>query len=504
MAESKKINRREFIGTSAAIAGITIVPRSVLGGQNYLAPSDKINVAYIGTGSQGIRVLMEFLRHPEIQITMICDANRDSQDYPEWNKDEVRNSVRRFLDEPTWGEGNTGCRGGREVGKEIAQLYYGKNKPSGKFNGIKTYEDFRELLHKEKDIDGVCVMTPEHTHATIAIAAMRQGKHVVNHKPMSNVLSEVRLAAKTAAETSMATHMFCSSTMHTTPLLCEWIWNGAIGQVREVHNWTTRPFWPQGMTHYPRETPPIPDGFNWDLWLGPAEYRPYHPAFTHAAFRGWYDFGTGPMGDMGHYSFFQWWQILKLHTPISVEASRSEYWTVDPGYWEKQINTVSYPRASLVHWEFPEREGMAPVTLHWYDGGLRPPIPEELERDGRKMPEEGVLFIGDNGKIMAEFTGRSPRIIPESKMKEFNRPEQTLPRPEGSGLDQWVAACRGEKTSTAAYDRIRPINETICLGTIALRIGRKLYWDSEKMSFKDEPEADKLLYRTYRKGWELS
>jgi predicted dehydrogenase len=199
MSESKKINRREFIGASAAIAGLTIVPRSVLGGKNYTAPSDKINVAYIGTGSQGIRVLMEFLRHPEIQITTICDANRDSQDYPEWNKNEVRNSVRRFLDEPTWGEGNTGCRGGREVGKEIAELYYGKNKPSEKYTGIKTYEDFRELLAKEKDIDGVCVMTPEHTHATIAIAAMKQGKHVINHKPISNVLSEVGLATKTAA-----------------------------------------------------------------------------------------------------------------------------------------------------------------------------------------------------------------------------------------------------------------------------------------------------------------
>ena len=504
MKKEEKINRRTFIGTSAAIAGLTIVPRSALGGKNYIAPSDKINVAYIGSGSQGIRVLMEFLQKPDIQITTICDVNRDSQDYREWNKNELRNSVRRFLDEPAWGEGNTGCRCGREVGKEIAELYYGKQKPTNRYSGIKTYEDFREVLAKESNIDGVCVMTPEHTHATIAIAAMKAGKNVVNHKPISNVLSEVRLATRIAEETKVANQMFCAATMHTTPLLCEWIWGGAIGQVREVHNWTTRPFWPQGMTHYPEEKPPIPDGFNWDLWLGPAEYRPYHPAFTHAAFRGWYDFGTGPMGDMGHYSFFQLWQILKLGTPLSVEASRSEYWSVDPGYWEKQVNTISYPRASLVHWEFPEREGMAPLTLHWYDGGLRPPIPKELEQDGRKMPEEGALYVGDKGKILTGFSGRSPRLIPESRMKEFKRPEQTLPRPEGDELDQWIAACKSGTPSRSAYKIIRPINETICLGTIALRIGRKLSWDNDTMSFKDDPEADKLLYRTYRQGWELS
>ena len=503
MSTTTKINRRTFLGaTSAAAIGATIVPRHVLGGQKYVAPSDKITVGYIGTGTQGIRVLMSFLRHQDIQVVSVCDVNRDSQDYVEWEKNELRDKVRLFLENPSWGEGNSGCRAGREVGKEIVESYYAQKRGKNDYNGCSAFVDFRELLEKEKDLDAVCIMTPEHTHATIAIAAMKEGKHTITHKPISNVLSEVRLAARVAEESNVATQMFCSANRQTTPLLAEWIWSGAIGQVREVHNWTKRPFWPQGMTECPGETPPIPDGFNWDLWLGPAEYRPYHPAYTHAAFRGWYDFGTGPLGDMGHYSFYQIWQILKLASPISVEASRSEYWAIDKGYWEKHVNTVSFPRAAIVHWEFPERGNMAPVTLHWYDGGLKPPIPKELETDNRAMPEEGLLFVGDKGKILADFAGDSPRLIPEEKMSSFHRPPKSLPRPIDE-LEQWVRACKGGEPADARFEVVRPINEPICLGTIALRTDKKLYWDADHAKFTNSPEANELLYRKYRPGWEL-
>jgi len=503
MDTEKNINRRSFLGASSTAAiGMMVVPRHVLGGPKYVAPSDKVNIGYIGTGTQGIRVLMEFLRHKEVHIACVCDANRDSQDYPEWHKNELRDKIRNFLDNPTWGTGNKGCRAGREVGKEIVETYYSKIRGLNNYKGCKAYEDYRELLEKEKDLDAVCILTPEHLHATIAIAAMKKGKHVITHKPVSNVLSEVRLAAKTAAETKSATHMFCSASRHTTPLLSEWIWNGAIGQVREVHNWTTRPFWPQGMTEYPKDTPPIPDGLNWDLWLGPAEERPYNPAYTHAVFRGWYDFGTGPLGDMGHYSFYQLWRILKLGSPVNVEASRSEYWTIEDGSWHKHVNTVSLPRAATVHWEFPQRGDMAPVTLHWYDGGLRPPIPRELEMDERKMLPEGLLFVGDKGKILAGFAGNSPRIIPEKQMKAFKRPPKTLPRPIDE-IDQWIRACRGGEPAGACFENVRPINETICLGTVALRADKKLNWDADKMKITNDKDADKLLYRKYRKGWEL-
>ena len=502
MTEKQKINRRQFLGSSAAAIGMTIIPRYALGGKGYIPPSDKINIGYIGTGTQGTRVLMDFLRKPEFQIVSVCDVHRDSQDYVEWDDNEIRNKVRLFLEEPDWGKNNTGCRAGREMGKEIVETYYRKNRGVEQYNSCSTHVDFRELLASEKDLDAICILTPEHLHATIAIAAMKAGKHTITHKPISNILAEVRLASTMASQTGLATQMFCAAGKHTTPLLCEWIWGGAIGQVHEVHNWSSRPFWPQGMTSYPTEQPAIPDGFDWDLWLGPAAYRPYHPAFTHAAFRGWFDFGTGALGDMGHYSFYQIFKILKLGAPLSVEASRSQYWKIEKGRWGKMINTVSYPQASMIHWEFPEREGMAPVKLHWYDGGLKPAIPEELESEGRQMPEEGLMFIGDKGKILADFSGDSPRIIPEARMKEFNRPEKTLPRPLDE-LDQWINACRGESPSDARFEVVRNINETVCLGTIALRFDEKLDWDPEKMEISNSQSANTFIKREYRPGWEL-
>ena len=502
MASESKMNRRTFLETSSAAMAATIVPRYVLGGPNYVAPSDKVNIGYIGTGTQGIRVLMDVLRKENTHVAAICDVNEDSQDYIEWFKDELKLKMRQFLDEPKWGEGDEGCRAGRKVGQELVETYYAKQRKKEKYQGCNAYADFRELLEQEKDLDGVCILTPEHTHAAIAIAAMRKGKHVITHKPVSNVLAEVRMCEAVAAETKVATHMFCSADVHTTPLLCEWIWSGAIGQVREVHNWSIRPFWPQGMASFPTETPPIPEGFDWDLWLGPAAYRPYHPAYTHAAFRGWYDFGTGALGDMGHYSNYQIFKILKLGAPSSVEASRSVYWTFENGLWGKEENHVSFPRASMIHWEFPEREDMAPVTLHWYDGGLRPQLRRELAIEDREMPAEGTLFVGDKGTILAGFMGGSPRIIPEAKMKQFDRPPQTLPRPIDE-LDQWTRACQGGEPADARFEVTGPISEMVCLGNIALRVDGKLKWDAEKMQFSNSEAGNKLLRREYREGWEL-
>lgn len=502
MIQNKKMNRRQFLGTTAATTGLMIVPRYVLGGVNYVAPSDKITIGFIGTGTQGLRQLMHHITHPEIQIVSVCDPNKDSTDYIEWYKNELRDKIRQFLEEPNWGEGLKGCRAGREVGKEIVEKFYAKNRPSKKYKGCTAYRDFREMLEKEKAVDAVYVMTPDHLHAPIAIAAMKKGKHVIMHKPLANVLSEVRLMADIARQSKVATHMFCAESKHTTPLLCEWIWDGAIGDVREVHNWSNRPFWPQGMTQYPTETPPIPDGFDWDLWLGPAQYRLYHPTYTHAVFRGWYDFGTGALGDMGHYSFRQIFQILKLEKPIQVEASRSQFWEIVDCLWEKQENTISFPRSSVIRFEFPERADMPPVSLYWYDGGIRPPKPGELEMDGREMPEEGILIIGDKGKILAEFTGDGPRIIPEAKMRAYKRPPESLPRPI-DGFDQWVRACKGGEPSSASFEAVEKLTETVCLGNIALRIDKKLHWDSENMKFTNSAEANELITRQYREGWEL-
>jgi len=296
--------------------------------------------------------------------------------------------------------------------------------------------------------------------------------------------------------------MFCSADAASTATLSEWIWAGAIGPVREVHNWSARPYWPQGMTALPVEEPPVPDGLDWDLWLGPVPDRPYHPAYTHAVFRGWYDFGSGALGDMGHYSFFQIFEILKLGAPVSVEASRSQLWDIRDFLWGKRENTVSYPRASSIHWEFPAREGMPPVSLHWYDGGLRPPTPRELREDGEDLAAEGLLFVGDDGAILADFRGREPRLIPKSRMQMFAPPPERLPRPLPE-LDQWILACRGQAESTASFPRVAPVGETILMGNIALRIPRKLHWDAEAGHFADDAEANALMTRQYRKGWEL-
>jgi hypothetical protein len=256
------------------------------------------------------------------------------------------------------------------------------------------------------------------------------------------------------------------------------------------------------MTALPKDTPPVPEGMEWDLWLGPTPHRPYHPSYTHAVFRGWYEFGTGALGDMGHYSFHQIFEIMKLGFPTNVEAERSQFWSITDYQWHRENAHVAFPQASTIKWEFPARANMPPLELYWYDGGLRPPTLSELEADGEKMPEEGMLFVGDNGKILADFTAGNPRLIPAAKMKAFKPPEKALPRPQEE-LEQWIRACKGGAESDASYEKAYPFAETILLGTVAVRCDKKLKWDTTKMEFTNAPEANKYLRREYRKGWEL-
>lgn len=498
MAGEGKVNRRAFLG---AVGGaLTVLPRHVLGGAGRVPPSERIAVGYVGAGTQGIRQLMDALKRPELRIAAVCDPNRRSDDYVEWYKDELRDKIRAFLGDPSWADDAAGCRCGREIGRELVERHYARQ---GEKVRCPAYGDFRAMLDAEADLDAVYIMTPDHLHATVAVHAMRRGKHVITHKPIGNVFHEMAVAVETARATGKVAQLFCAAAKPTTPLLSEWIRAGAIGAVREVHNWSTRPFWPQGMTALPRQRPPVPAGLDWDLWLGPVPHRPYHPAYTHAVFRGWYDFGTGALGDMGHYSFFQIFRILELGSPASVEAGRSQYWEIVGGTWAKQENRVSYPRASTIRWEFPARKGMPPLSLEWYDGGLRPPTPRELEEDGRALPAEGLLFVGERGKILAGFSGDDPHLIPAQRMRAFRKPPATLPRPIPE-LDQWIRACRGGPPPEAAFARAYPFSEAILLGTIALRVPGKLRWDGAARRFTNAPEADALLRRAaYRPGWAL-
>src|SRR3989442_2508869 len=280
------LSRRRFIQAGAAATAFTIVPRHVLGGQGFVAPSEKITVAYIGCGTQGIRELLRMLTMPEVQIVAVCDPVKDGHDYVDWSSDGLRASIGGALGKPDWRRGAPGIPGGRDVAKEIIETSYANQRASEKFKGCACYADFRDLLEKEKDVNAVKIMTPDHQHATIAIAAMKKGKHVLMHKPIANRLHEARLGIETARQTKVATHFLPASDGAQIGSIKAWIDDGAVGKLREVHNWSNRPMWPQYPT-LPTETPPIPDGFDWTLWLGPSLDRPYHPNYTHAVFRGW-------------------------------------------------------------------------------------------------------------------------------------------------------------------------------------------------------------------------
>src|SRR5882724_7254803 len=281
---NRQLSRRKFMLTSGAAAtAFAIVPRHVLGGPGFVAPSEKITVAHIGCGTQGLREMVGMLAMPQIQFVAVCDPVTESHDYVDWSKDGLRSSIAAALGKPDWRRNEPGIPGGREVAREVIETSYANQRPSEKFNGCASYSDFRELLEKAKGIDAVKIMTPDHLHATIAIAAMKKGKHVLMHKPLANRLHESRLVIETARNTKVATHFLPASDGANIRAIKGWIDDGAIGTLREIHNWSNRPVWPQYPT-IPTETPQVPEGFEWALWLGPSLDRPYHPNYTHAVF----------------------------------------------------------------------------------------------------------------------------------------------------------------------------------------------------------------------------
>jgi predicted dehydrogenase len=306
---------------------------------------------------------------------------------------------------------------------------------------------------------------------------------------MAHTVEEAKKMADAAREAGVATQVATGNTAsEATRLLCEWVWDGAIGPVREVHNWSTRPFWPQGLAR-PQESQPVPSYLNWDLWLDPAPYRPFHTAYQPFIWRGWYDFGSSSIGDMGCYSFDTIFRVLKLNAPDRIEASSTE------------VFEESYPLASLVHFFFPARGDMPPVTLHWYDGRLRPPKPEEIGTE--ELPEEGLLFVGDKGKILCGFNGSRPRLIPETAMEAYQQPPQTLPRSIGH-YEEWIAACQSQSVTPGAnFETAQPSTEAILLGNVAVRTGQTLHWNAKQRSITTPGEANTYLHLPYRDGWML-
>jgi predicted dehydrogenase len=445
----QQISRRRFLGTAAATTAFTIVPRHVLGGSQHTAPSEKLNIAGIGVGGMGKSNLSQLETE---NIVALCDVDH------------------------VYAAGTF-----------------------KKYPQARVYSDYREMLDKEKGIDAVMIATPDHTHAVISMEAMRRGKHVYCQKPLTHDIYEARMLAKAARETGVATQMGIQGhSGEGARLICEWIWDGAIGEIREVDAWCNLSYYPFGHAYWsskwsrrPSDTPPVPATLNWDLWLGPAPQRPYHPAYHPGVWRCWWDFGSGMMGDRGAHTLDPVVWALKLGYPMSIEATSLD------------LNPDIHPIASVVTYQFPAREGLPPVKLTWYEG-VRAPRPLELE-DGRRMghAEGGSLFKGTQGKLVAGVSGEDPRLIPESRMKEYKLPPKTIPRVEGSHEQDWVRACKAGKRAGADFEYSGLLTEICLLGNVAKRVDARIEWDGPNMKVTNLPEANRYIRTIYREGWQL-
>jgi predicted dehydrogenase len=447
--KNEQMSRRSFMGAAAGVAAFTVVPRHVLGGAGVTPPSEKLNIAGIGIGGRGKDDLHELESQ---NIVALCDVD---QGY---------------------------------AGEVFA-----------KYPNARKWTDFRRMLDEQKDIDAVVIATPDHTHAVIAMAAMKCGKHVYCEKPLTHSVYEARALAEAARRYKVATQMGNQGQASVeTRVTCETIWDGAIGQVREVHVWTDRPldginkwYWPQGVDR-PKGEDPIPDTLDWDLWIGPAPERPYvKDVYNPFKWRGWWDFGTGALGDIGCHTIDPVFRALKLGYPTSIEACCT------------LVNDETYPVASRVTYEFPARGEMAAVRLHWYDGGIKPPRPPELE-DGKMWDTNGTLYVGDKGKMLGH------RLIPDSRQQEYGKPPEVLERSPGHH-QEWINACKGGKPAGSNFpDHAGLLAQVVLLGNVALRpamkeksLRTKLLWDGQAFQFTNLPEANQYLRREYRAGWSL-
>jgi predicted dehydrogenase len=455
--QDHEVSRRDLIrGAAGAAAAFTFIPQHVLGGNGARSANDKLNIAAIGSGGMGAANINACSGE---NIVALCDVDE-------------RHAAGTF----------------------------------NKFPKAAKYKDFRVMLDKEdKNIDAVIVATPDHTHAVAAMACIKRHKHVYCQKPLAHSINEVRMLTEAARKYKVQTQMGNQGhSSNEIRLLYEWIQDGAIGPVREVYAWSDRPVGGDPWSDFPimarpKETPPVPDTLDWDLWLGPVQYRPYHPIYCPTTWRGWWDFGTGALGDMGCHIIDPAFWALKLGAPKRVEAATTHY--------KPEVASETYPRASVVRYEFPARENMPPVKLTWYDGRLLPPRPRDLE-PGRKLGTNGAILIGEKGTIIHGSGGAGGvRIIPEAKMRAYNRPAQTLSRIEGGsgGHEQdWVRACKDGRPASSNFDYGGPLTEMVLLGVLAMRLkDTPLEWDSENMIVTNCDEAAKYVKPAFREGWTL-
>jgi hypothetical protein len=504
--ENKGMNRRKFVEMAAASAiGFTIIPRHVLGGKGYIAPSDKITLAYIGTGTEGIREMLPMLQVPEIQIVAVCDPQKEARGYRDWGTTYLRDAIRKTLNDSNWQPGGDGIiPGGRDCGQNIVNQYY-SNQKNTDYKGCDAYEDVRELLNKGKDIDAVKIMTPDHLHGVLSIAAMKRGKHVMMHKPLSNRLLEGKKVIETARNSKVITHFLPWDSNGSMDQVMQWINSGTIGNLLEVHNWTNRPVWPQ-YAKLPTDKPSLPQGFNWDLWLGPEAMRDYSPDYTNMVFRGWYDFGGGAMADMGHYSLWTVFIALKLTSPTIVQPYRSHVVDFNGSVPFRINNDFAFPYAGVVRFKYPANDNRGPVDLCWYDGGMRPPTPIELANAGKDLEQEGMMFVGDKGKILAGFNVQNPVIL-SGTLTNDKAGKSTGSTSGGNDelqpLKDFAAACKTGKQNPGSFAEAEYLTEAVNLYAVALRANKLLKYDAANLKITNVADANKYLSRNYRSGWDL-
>jgi len=435
----RHVSRRSFLvgaamaASGCATSGTERMAVAVAPGK--ISANEKINIAGIGVGGRGGSVLENCEKH---NIVALCDVD--------W-----RRAAPTFRRHPN------------------------ANK----------YKDFRVMLDKEKDnIDAVIVATPDHVHAVASLTAMQLGKHVYCEKPLTFCIDEARKMAETARANQVATQMGNGGQASVeSRVTCDYIWSGMLGPVREVHVWTNRPIWPQGIDR-PAETQPVPDTLDWDLWLGPAPERPFNQAYLPFKWRGWRDFGTGALGDMGCHAFHPIFRALKLGHPTSVEACSSN---------KEKPNKETFPLAEIVRYKFPARGDMPPVDLTWYDGGMLPARPEGIEGDD-PIGEGGTLYVGEKASMMGHV------VFPEAKRKELGRPPKMIERSPGH-FEEWFNACKGGAPAGANFDIASVVTQAVLLGNIAQFTRKRLDWDGEKIT--NVPAVNQYLGREYRKGWEI-
>ena len=447
------IQRRRFLAASAALS-FTIVPRHVLGGAGQTAPSERVNLGGIGAGGQGGGDIGALAANGA-NVVALCDVDD----------------------------------------RRAAAMYK-------KFPKARRYKDFRKMLDKEaKHLDAVSIRTPDHIHAPATMMALRNNLHVYCEKPLTHTIYEARKVAEEAKKHKVATQM--GNQGHATEgarLSNEWIQAGVIGEVRDVHVWTDRAGirWPQGILR-PKGSQPVPKGLDWDLWLGPAPKRPYNDGYVPVVWRGWCDYGTGALGDMGCHIIDHPVWALKLGHPTSIESRVPLVGHIMP---DKSINQDTFPLAAITYYDFPARGKLPPVKMTWYDGGLMPQKPAEMS-EKEKLPVSGVLYNGSKGKMYHTAHGGMPVLLPHSLMEAAKAVPKTMKRSRGHHTE-FIDACKGGPQPMSNFGYSGPMTEVVLLGNLGLRApGKRLLWDGKNMKIKNAPELNQYVHKEYRKGWSL-